>query len=459
MGTQVGERAVILGGSITALFAAGILSKSYREVVLIDRDKLVGVTEWRKGAPQTRHINGLLARGHLALEEMFPGITQEMIIGGVPLSDLAGTVRWYFNGKRLKQMRTGLTCVAATRPIMEYHVRRRVEALPNVTFKEQYDIVGLVATPDRSRVIGARIQHNTDGTEEEILHADLVVDATGRGSRTPLWLDSLGYGRVEEQGTKVGLGYASRHYRLDPAYDPFGTDHSINPVASPTLPRGAIFTKTDGGKVELTIYGILGDHPPTDPAGFNAFAKTLAAPEIYEAIVNAEPLDDPALYRFPTTMWRRYDKFTSWPDGFLVMGDAVCTPNPVYAQAQTLASLEALALGRHLEDGTPPEPLAFQRDVAAVIKPAWEMTTAVDLSFPGVKGRRTWLIRLQHAYMRRLQEAATRDSSVTGAFMRTAGLMERPEALMRPSLIWRVLRNSEAKQSGAKPVRQRSLVR
>ncbi len=448
MGAKVGDRAVVLGGSITGLFAASALTDAYREVVLVDRDKLVGVTEWRRGAPQTRHINGLLARGHQALEEMFPEITREMVDDGIPLSDLAGTVRWYFHGKRLKQVRAGLTCVAATRPVMEYYVRRRVEALPNVRFMEHCDIVGLVTTPDRSRVTGARICRRGKGGKEEVLDADLLIDATGRGSRTPLWLEQLGYSRVNEQGMRVGLGYASRHYRL--RSDPFGSDHSINPVASPTLPRGAIFTKTDSGKVELTTYGILGDHPPTDPDGFNAFVKTLAAPEIFEAIIDAEPLDDVALFRFPTTMWRRYDLLPSLPDRFLIMGDAVCTPNPVYAQAQTLASLEALALRDHLRGG-PPDPRVFQHDVATIVSPVWEMTTSVDLSFPGVKGHRTLKIKFGNWLMRRLQEAATKDAKFTAAFMRVAGLVEAPETLMRPNLIFSVLRHAWRKPKPSMP--------
>lgn len=440
MGTEIGGRAVVLGGSMTGLFAASVLSKHYREVLLVDRDKLIDVTEWRRGAPQTRHINGLLARGQLNVEEMYPNITQEMVAEGIPLSDLSGTVRWYMNGKRLKQERAGLTCVAATRPVLEFHVRRRAQALPNVKFLEKTDIVGLVTTPDRRQVTGVRVQAQTKGSAERVIEADLVVDTTGRGSRSPLWLEQLGYGRVREDGTKVNVGYVSRRYRLKPGTDPFGTDHSINPTANATLPRGAIFTKTDGGKVELTAYGILGDHPPTDPEGFHEFVKTLAAPEIYEAISQAEPLDEPALFRFPTTMWRRYDLMAELPERYLIMGDAVCTPNPVYAQAQTLASIETMALRDHLAKGVVPDPKAFQADVAKIITPAWEMTTNVDLGFPGVPGKRTLKVRLGNAFARRLHLAATEDSRFTAAFFRVAGFMEPPTALMRPSLIVAVLR-------------------
>ncbi|MFG3701408.1 FAD-binding monooxygenase [Micromonospora sp. NPDC047620] len=446
MSKFVGERAVVLGGSITSLFATSALSESYREVIVVDRDELLGVREARRGAPQARHINGLLARGARAMEELFPEITAQMISAGCPQTDLSGTVRWYFNGKPLKQVRAGLTNVGARRPIMEAHVRERVQALGNVTFMERYDITGLSTNPDRSRVTGARVQRR-DGGAEETLEADLVVDATGRGSRTPVWLEALGYPRVEEEGTKIGLGYVTRHYRL--RTDPFGTDHSIIAVANPTLPRGAIFTKTDSGLVELTAYGLLGDHPPTDPDGFNAFVKTLAAKEIHEAIIEAEPLDDPVLFRFPTTLRRRYDRMPRFPERLIVLGDAVCTPNPVFAQAQSLAALQALALRDRLRLGAPPSSLDFMREVGRIIDPAWDMTEGINLSFPGVEGNRTPMLKLMQAYMYRVQIAATRDAAVTEQFMRSAGLVDPLEALMRPSMILRVLRGSRPQPQAA----------
>src|SRR5215216_5149809 len=142
MSNLVGDRAVVLGGSVTGMFAVAALEKSYREVVLVDRDELTGVREARRGAPQARHINGLLARGAQALEDLFPEITVEIVkTEQAPLTDLSGTVRWYFNGQRLQQARGGLTCVGATRPILEAHCRARIAAMPNVIFRERHDVV------------------------------------------------------------------------------------------------------------------------------------------------------------------------------------------------------------------------------------------------------------------------------------------------------------------------------
>lgn len=441
MGKRDKTRGVVLGGSIAGLFAARVLSDAYDEVIIVDRDVLIGAEGPRRGAPQGRHINGLLARGQLGMEELYPGITEELFADGVPTGDLAGDVRWYFNGKRLYQQHAGLVCVAASRPMLEKHIRQRTQALANVTFAEKHDILGLETTPDHSRVIGVRVQRlEGDGTEE-VIDADLVVDATGRGSRTPLWLEELGYERVVEERKKIGLGYVTQHYRL--LKDPYHGDLSINPVASPQLPRGAIFTKTDGDRVELTTYGILGDHPPTDQEGFYNWVKSLAVPDIYDALQHAEPLDEPVAFRFPTTLRRHYEDLSRFPDGLLVTGDAVCCFNPVYAQGMTVSVLGALTIRDHLHTGAAPQPGQYFRDLAKnVIDPPWEMTHSVDLGFPGVEGERTLQIRIGQAFLKRVQIAATRDGAVTAAYMRAAGLVDRPESLMRPKMLLRILWNS-----------------
>lgn len=440
MADVTGTRAVVMGGSIAGLFAARVLADAYDEVLVVDRDELVGTgPHARRSCPQTRHINGLLARGQQVMEELYPGITEEIFADGVPTGDLAGDVRWYFQGRRIKPQHAGLVCVAASRPMLEHHIRERTAALPRVAFVAGQDILGLATTADRRRVTGVRVQPVGGGAERTI-DADLVVDATGRGSRTPLWLEELGYGRVREERKKIGLTYVTQHYRL--TEDPYGTDLSINPAAWAGLPRGAIFTKTDGGRVELTTYGLLGDAPPTDQQGLYDWVATLPCPDIHDALQHAEPVDEPVAFRFPTTLRRHYEELERVPDGLVVTGDAVCCFNPIYAQGMTAAALGALTLRDHLHTGAHPQPGQYFRDLAAeVIDPPWEMTNTVDLSFPGVEGERTLQVRIGQAFLSLVQQAATIDGAVTAGYMRAAGLVDRPEALMRPAFVARVLWN------------------
>jgi 2-polyprenyl-6-methoxyphenol hydroxylase-like FAD-dependent oxidoreductase len=449
-------RAVVLGGSIAGLFAARVLSDAYDEVVVVDRDTLTGVAEPRRSRPQGRHINAMHVRGRVVMEELYPGITDELIADGCPSGDFAGDCRWYFHGRPIRREHIGFLAVPATAPLMERHIRERTQALANVVFTERCDILTLQATADRSRVTGVRVQHLDNDAGEEVIDADLVVDATGRGSRTPVWLEELGYPRVEEERKKIGLGYTTQHYRL--TADPWDGDLAIIPVASPESPRGAIFTKTDHDRVELTAYGLLGDHPPTDQQGFYSFIKSLAIPDIYEALQQAEPIDEPVAFRFPSTVRRHFENMARFPDGLLVTGDAVTCFNPVYAQGMTVAALSALTLRQHLHTGAAPQPAQYFRDLARdVIDPPWEMTNTVDLSFPGVEGDRTLKVRMGQRYLGLVQTAATRDVKVTTAYLRAAGMVDRPEALMRPGMVWRVLRNAVRGPAKAAPRRPSQL--
>jgi hypothetical protein len=192
----------------------------------------------------------------------------------------------------------------------------------------------------------------------------------------------------------------------------------------------------------LTLAGILGDHPPTDPDGFLDFARSLRFPDIYETVRDAEPLDDPVAFRFPANVRHRYERLTRFPDGLLVMGDAVCSFNPIYGQGMSVAALEALVLRRHLERGIEPQPHRFFRDIARVVDVPWDIAVGGDLVFPGVQGRRTAKTRLVSAYLARLHAAAVHHASLASAFVRVAGLVARPESLLRPDIALRVLRAS-----------------
>ncbi|KAB1947299.1 FAD-dependent oxidoreductase [Micromonospora sp. ALFpr18c] len=437
--SEIGRRAVVLGGSMAGVLAARVLAESYGEVLVVDRDTLLGVREPRRGAPHTVHAHGLHARGHLNMEELFPGITDELTADGVPTGDL-GEMRWFFNARKILPARTGLVSVTAPRPVLEHHVRSRVAALPNVRFLEQHDVLGLTTTDDRERVVGVRVRSRATDAQPQELDADLVVDATGRGSRTPAWLAELGYQRPEEDRVKVGLAYTTRHYRLRP--EMFDGVQSINPVASPAHPRGAFFGQVGRDVCILSLTGVLGDHPPTDPQGFLAFVRSLPVPDVYDAVRDAEALDDPVSFTFPASVRRRYERLTRMPDRLLVMGDAVCSFNPVYGQGMSVASIEALKLREHLRLGRPPQTGAFMADMSRVIDTPWDISAGGDLDFPGVQGRRTLQVRVGNAYMARVQYAATRDARVTDGFMRVAGLIDPPQALMRPSMVLRVLRHA-----------------
>ncbi|EDY52399.1 FAD-dependent oxidoreductase [Streptomyces clavuligerus] len=438
MTSRTRDRAVVLGGSMAGILAARVLAEFYTEVVVVDRDTVVGVRGPRRGTPHTRHAHGLHARGQLILEDLFPGFTEELASAGMPVGDL-GEMRWFFDARRLRPARTGLTSLTPPRPYLEGCARDRVAALPGVVFRDGHEILGLTATPSHERITGVRIRRIADDTIDE-LAADLVVDATGRGSRTPVWLEEFGYQRPDEERVKIDLAYTTRHYRTEPGM--FDGVQSINPVASPDHPRGAFFGQVGPDRCILSLTGILGDQPPTDPEAFLEYVRSLPVPDIYRAVRGAEPLDDPVSFRFPASVRRRYERLTRFPGGLLVLGDAVCSFNPVYGQGMSVAAIEATALRERLRRGGPVVPQLFHRDVSRAIDIPWDVSAGGDLAFPGVEGRRTLKVRFGNAYMARVQYAATKDARLTDGMMRVAGLIDPPQALMRPRTALRVLRHA-----------------
>ncbi|GAB3058702.1 FAD-binding monooxygenase [Micromonospora schwarzwaldensis] len=433
---------------MAGLLAANVLAEVYPEVLVVDRDELAGVAGYRKGVPHGRHAHGLVARGQQILEKQFPGLTADMEAAGVQPGDFSGAIRWYFNGMQLRQANTGLLSVPCTRPVIEHQVRNRVEKVSNIRFLEGYDIVGLESTPDKGRIVGARVQRRDGGSDPETLRADLVIDATGRGSRTPAWLEELGYSRPDEDRVKVDLAYTTRHYRV--RSDPFGSDIAVIAAATPTHPRGAFYYRLPGddGRVELSLTGVLGDHPPTDPDKFLEFVRSVPVPEIYESVREAEPLNDPVMFRFPASVRRRFERLTRFPKGFLVIGDAVCSFNPIYAQGMAIAAVESRVLADKLGRTTVPDPHEFFQEISRQIDSPWEFAATADLGYAGVEGRRTAKIRMINAYVAKVQRAAVHDASLTNALMRVAGLIDEPTALLRPGKMLRVLR-----QSGRRPDR------
>ncbi|WP_203754411.1 FAD-dependent monooxygenase [Actinoplanes cyaneus] len=435
---RVGQRAVVVGGSVAGTLAARVLSDHYREVIVVDRDQVLGVDVPRRGTPHTAHAHGLHGRGYLILTELFPGLRSDLQKKGVPVGDL-GEMRWYFDARRAQPARTGLLSVTAPRPVLEDYLRSRVAALPNVTYRQGTELTGLRATADNRRITAVALRDVGTGAES-VLDADLVVDVTGRGSRLPVWLEQLGYRRPVEERMKIGLAYTTRLYRKRP--EMFGGTQSINPVASPAHPRGAFFGQVGEDECIVSLTGILGDHPPSDPEGFLDFARSLPVPDVYEGLRDAEPLTDPVTFTFPASMRRRYERLSRFPERLLVLGDAVCSFNPVYGQGMTVAAIEAMTLRKWLLRGEPPSPRGFLRDIGRVVDVPWQISTSGDLDFPGVPGKRSAMVRIGNAYMARLQYAATKDPAVTSTFMRVAGLIDPPSALMRPGLIRRVLRLS-----------------
>ncbi|MFC4943076.1 NAD(P)/FAD-dependent oxidoreductase [Pseudonocardia sp. GCM10023141] len=420
--------AMVLGAGIAGLLAARVLADRFATVTVLERDGDSGAAP-RRGAPQGAHLHGLLDGGRRLMEELHPGLTAQVVAAGAPQVEPLRDTRWYLHGRRLHPTGTGLVSLLASRPLLESVLRARTVALPGVRFTIG-TATGLVAGPGGG-VTGVLVR------EGPTITADLVVDATGRGSRSPDWLAALGHDRPVEQRVDVDLGYATRYYRRRPG----DMDGRLGVTVS-TVPRsrggGAI--AVEGERWLVTLAGILGDTPPVDPAGFTTFAATLPVPDIHDLIAAAEPLGDPLPYRFRGSRWRRYDGATTVPAGFVAIGDAVCSVNPLYAQGMSLAAQQVRVLQQQLIGPGPLDPRAFHGAAARPCRQAWEIATRADLALPEVAGTRRVPARILDAYVRRVQLVAHRDPAVARAFLRVANLVDAPSRLLTPRLLASVLR-------------------
>jgi 2-polyprenyl-6-methoxyphenol hydroxylase-like FAD-dependent oxidoreductase len=389
------------------LLAARALADYFDEVTLIERDQLPDAPEPRKGVPQGQHTHGLLARGREVLELLFPGFTAEMITRGALSADIAENVLWFNHGVYLNSTASRLIGLAISRPMLEHGVRQWLLRLPNIRVRQQLDVLEPIVAADRRRVTGVRVQSRDGSGELQEIAADLVVDATGRGSSSPDWLAQLGYPKPREERIKVNLGYVTREYRRLPNHL-HGKSGAIIAACQPNWRFGVILAQ-EGERWIVTLGGYLDDHISPNDAAFLAFAHSLPTPEIFDVIRTAEPLGPLKQYKFANNLRRHYEELTPFPEGFLVYGDALCSFNPVYGQGMTVACAEALALRDCLASGAEGLAGRFFRAAGKLIDIPWQIAVGSDLQHPGVVGERTLQVRFVNWYLARLYQAAHRD--------------------------------------------------
>lgn len=429
---------VVLGAGMAGLSTAQALSEHVEQVTVVDRDQLDDHAEPRRGVPQGRHVNVLQLRGLDALEGLFPGLGEELVAAGAPAADWGRRGRFVLGGHRLARTPLGRETVTASRPLLEQRLRRRVAANPRVVLRGGCDVRGPVTQGDRPRVTGVRVRHRAGPTGERTLPADLVVDCTGRGSRTPAWLHELGYPQPSVEELRIDLAYSSRHYRLPPGT--LDDDVAVVVGVTPHTPRGGSMFRVEDDRWVVSLAGMAGEAPPTDPVSYEHFAAGFAAADLHEALTAGAPLDDPVLHRFPADVRRRYEQLPSFPAGLLVAGDAICAFNPVYGHGVSVAALEAERLGELVAGGGPPGPQAWFEAVAGLVEAPWRLATGADLALPQVEGPRPLPARLLNAYMARYQAAASHDPVLAEQFIRVINLLDGPERLLRPAMIRRAYR-------------------
>ncbi|MFE9557453.1 FAD-dependent monooxygenase [Streptomyces sp. NPDC006703] len=451
------RRAVVIGGGTAGMLAAAALSEHADLVTVVERDALPTGPEPRKGLPQARHVHVVWSGGARAMESLLPGVTEGWLAAGarrIPLP--TGLVSMQSQGwmRRWPEMQFMIAC---SRDLLDWVVREQVVARPRVTVLERTELLCLEG--GRDRVTGVRVR--TPDGEERVLEADLVVDGSGRGSRAPLWLGALGVPAPREEEVDSGLVYASRVFRAPEGSEDYPLVNVQSDAREPVPGRTTTIVPIEGGRWLVTLSGTRGGRPSGDADEFEAFARSVRHPVVGELIAEAEPLSDVVVTR--STVNRRifFEKVDPWPEGFVALGDAVATYNPVYGHGLTVAAQGAVALRENVAaHGLAAAGLArrVQRAVARPVSVAWDLATGQDILYPGAIGKQPGLgAKVLRRYVDRLLLTATGRPLVTKAFFDVITLSAPLASLARPEVVLAVLRGPALPKLTAPPLTEREL--
>ena len=429
------HHAVVAGGSIAGLLAARVLADHFEEVALIERNQVARAPKPRKGVPQGPHAHGLLVRGKAILEDLFPGLVQELCAAGAVPINPGREFGWHHAGGWRSRHDSDLILLSMSRPLLEYTIAERVRALPNVTILDGVRLAG-IRSNSNGRVTGVRVRGRDRKRAEEIA-ADLVTDATGRGSATPQWLSELGLATPKAELLPARVTYASCTF---PRHEHWPEYRALLISGAPAK-RGGALAPIEGGRWLVTLNSFFDEPTPQSHAEFLAFARSLAVPDIYEAIQVSEPLSDIVHYRFAGSLRRRYEQLQHFPDGLIVLGDAVCSFNPVYAQGMTISALEAECLANVLAGARGQGGMGSEfgqrwfKRIKPVVDTAWDAVAVEDLRFRELARQRPARLKPVQWYMDRVHRATHRSAAVTDQFYRVVNLLDPPTRLFHPHVL------------------------
>ncbi|XXF79935.1 hypothetical protein P2318_09355 [Myxococcaceae bacterium GXIMD 01537] len=430
--------AVVIGGSIAGLLSARVLSDFFETVTVLERDPAPEGPEPRKGAPQGRHLHALLEAGLRTLEGLFPGMVEDMERDGALRINPSRDAAWFHAGAWKPRFDSDLETVICSRPYLEHQVRRRVGALSNVVLRHGCSVEELLAEGSRSRVSGVRVKA---GHGEERIAAQLVVDASGRGTRAPRWLEALGFGRPEVEEVGIDLGYASRLYERPRDFT--GDWKMLLLYARPPEQwRSGIISCVEGDRWLVSVSGYFGDHPPTDERGFEDFLLSLPTRDAADALKGARPLTQPVAHKVASSRWIHYERLPRWPEGFAVLGDAVCALNPIYGQGMGVIALSARLLGECVASQASRSPgdvtgLAshFQKRLRTLLFTPWFLSSTTDLQYPRAEGRRIPGIKALHWSLSNMLELTSLDVPSCRRFYEVLHMRRGAEGLLQTELL------------------------
>lgn len=453
-----GSHAIVIGGSIAGLCAARVLSDHFARVTVLDRDRFPTEAQYRKGVPQSRHPHAMLDAGRRELDRLFPGFDRTALArGALDLNPGLDMAVLRAAGGWSRRRTSPVTLMFASRTLIESVIRDLAAEIPSLEVREETEVTGLlVARGGGLRVTGVATR-SPDGTQAE-LEADLVVDASGRATRVPEWLEKLGLPAIETDVVDANAGYSSRWYQ-GPRGDARPADWWwrclwVEPVvderANPEEQFFGVLFPCENDTWVVTTASWGGQTLAHDPKTFERMISRLRTPVLFEAISAAEPISPVYARRSMQNTWRHYERWDTQLAGFIATGDATCGFNPVYGQGMSSAARCAGVLERCLERDDPHDPgfpARFFAAQARFLRTPWMMAVARDREAARLEGDEggalktvsQWLRRLAAVYMQQVALAAQGNETLNLALFEVANLSAEPSRLFRPAVAARTL--------------------
>ncbi|SHO43705.1 2-polyprenyl-6-methoxyphenol hydroxylase-like oxidoreductase [Nitrosotalea sinensis] len=434
------KHALVIGGSISGLVSAQILAKYFEIVTIIEKDDIKS-SDVRNGTPQANHIHTLLVKGKQVLSEIFPELEKEMMESGALGLDYILNGQYFIDGYWTPRFSSGLDSYFSSRTLFEFTIRKQVEKNNKIQFMNGL-VTGLVT--DNNKHVSVKIKSGKDFSSEQILHGDIVVDASGRNSKTSEWLQDIGYAKPEETHVDSNIGYATRCYKIPKEYQNL-KEFIVILNHPPHQPKMGGILPIEGKRWKVTMYSIGKDLPTTDEKEFLEFSRTLADQRVYDMIKNAEPESEIHGYRVRGSRVIHYERAKVWPENYIVIGDAVCTFNPFYGQGMTIAVLGCKLLDEFLkknlsESNQKKLPLEFQKELYKRNSHPWLLSTGEDFRWPTTKGQRPSApARMMQAYADSILYLSPHSKLAAKSFQEMMQMTRSPLVLFHPKLMVQLL--------------------
>jgi 2-polyprenyl-6-methoxyphenol hydroxylase-like FAD-dependent oxidoreductase len=452
------DKAIVIGGGIAGLLAARILSDHFSKTIILEKDRYPKEKGPRNGTPQANHIHVFLAKGMQTILDLFPGIEEKLLSQGGHKIDVISKAKFKFPTGWARNFNSGMNTVVCSRQLLEYTIRQEIlEKYSNIKIIENTMVVGLATTTNSEQKIitGVKVIYgngNDDINKTTTINANLVVDASGRRSETPIWFEKIGLEKPKETKINSFIGYAGRRVQLlSTQSSPLLSNYKVVVVFTnpPNNPRMAVMTAIEDNQWQLGLLGIGKTYPPTDEKGFLDFAKELGVEDVYKIVRDAKPISNIYGYREDGSRIYHYEKIKKWPKNFIVLGDAVSAFNPIYAQGVTVAAIQSKILDNLLYKYKKNHTAAlkkgfeikFQRKIAKLNSLPWLLGTSEDLRWPTTEANKKMnpFSKIIQRYSKHVILLTPNSRLATKSFLEMLNMVKSPAVLFHPLLIAQVL--------------------